>query len=235
MFEGTAVKSSAEAQFKLSPTKNNILLPNRLPSGGKGMKASIAFFVILLLISPSPATVLVTCNDLGNWAAELNYEVLDEPNLVRVFGLDITVDAGATIKSITDYIIGESTAANPGYGMFFNHPDTPVAPGDAPAALGGLGTDGITIEMGALWLPPGDDSPNAPLPKGTLLAFTIDPHGAERVNVSIAENVLRGGIVLTDPLIDPNVRLVGCTIIPEPATGVLSGLGGLALLRKRRT
>jgi hypothetical protein len=198
------------------------------------MKASVPFLAILLLTSRSPATVVVSCNGVDNWVAELNYEVLDEPDLVRVFGLDITVDAGATIESISDYIIGESTAANPGYGMFFNHPDTPVAPPDAPAALGGLGTDGITIEMGALWLPPGDDSPNAPLPKGTLFRFTIDPHGAEQVNVSIAENALRGGIVLTDPLVHPTVRLVGCTIVPEPATLVLLALSGVVLLRNRR-
>lgn len=203
--------------------------------------------LILLMASPAAATVVIECQDVGNWTAELGYDASYEASLVRAFALDITVDAGATIESVSDFKVGESTAADRGYGIFpgsfarclIVDPDTgevedwdlpcytPVAEPTAPGALGGLGTNGITIEMGSLYL----GAENAPLSKDSLLRFRIDPHGAQSVNVSIALNELRGGVVLEDATAAV-VSFVGCTI-PEPATVLLLGLGGIVLLKKR--
>lgn len=206
--------------------------------------------LVLLLASPATATVVVECADVGNWTVELGYDASDEAVLVRAFALDITVDGGATIESVSDFKVGESTAADPGYGIFpanfdryiivdpetgevedWNVPGyTPVAEPSDPGALGGLGTSGITIEMGALY----DGTENAPLSEDSLLRFGIDPHGGQAVNVSLALNQTRAGIVMTDARPPATVSLIGCTLIPEPATVLMLGLGSLALLRSRR-
>lgn len=209
------------------------------------MKISVSILIVLLLTSSATATVVVTCRDLGNWVAEISYDSSGESCLVRAFALDITVGGGATIESISDYKVGMSTADDPGYGIFPGSiqidPDTgdvidwgtPVAdpasyPGDTQP---GLGTSGITIEMGSLYL--GEE--NAPLVSDTLCKIVIEPHGALAVHVSIAENTIRGGIVMEDVGLIPTVNLVGCTLVPEPATVLLFGLGGLMLRRKRKT
>jgi len=125
------------------------------------------------------AAVKIIAEDQGNRVVSIKYETGGEK--VRAFALDIRVSKG-TIDAIFDYHVGESTAANPGYGIFpgsFGRyitvdPDTgevvnwdvneytPVADPYSPGTLGGLGTNGITIEMAALYYPPGDDSPQRP-------------------------------------------------------------------------
>jgi hypothetical protein len=82
---------------------------------------------------------------------------------------------------------------------------TPLADPNDPGALGGLGTAGLTIELGALYYPTGDSSPNAPPDSGTLCKVTV----SENCELCVAENATRGGVVLTDPSVAPNV-VVGC-------------------------
>ncbi len=201
---------------------------------------TVSILAVLLLTPPAVATVTITCGDLGNWIAELSYDASGEPCLVRAFALDITVEGGATIESISDYKVGESTAADPGYGIFPGSIQidpvtgevidwgTPVAdPTNHPGTQPGLGTGGITIEMVSLY----SGAENAPLVSDTLCRVAIDPNGASAVYVSIAENTIRGGIIMEDPDIIPTVRLVGCALVPEPATLLLLGLGGLILRR----
>ena len=207
------------------------------------VRMTVSILAVVLLASPAMATVVVTCTDLGNWIAELGYDASGESCLVRAFALDITVDAGATIESIGDYKIGESTAADPGYGIFpgsiIIDPTgevidwgTPVAdPCDLPSdTKGGIGTSGITIEMGSLY----SGAENAPLFSDTLCKITVDPHGTSVVHISIAENITRGGIVMENPEYIPTVSLIGCTLVPEPATLLLLGLGGLVLRKFNR-
>ncbi len=184
----------------------------------------------LLLAPPALAAVRIVVTPEGE-AAAIEYETDEEK--VRAFALDITVDKG-TIETIYDFVRGESTAANPGYGIFpanFGRyitvdPDTgevvawdvndytPVADPCDPGALGGLGTDGITIEMGALYYPTDDNSPNAPPNDGLLFRLTL----SEAANVTVALNEIRGGIVLTDPEVAADVDL-------DQATNVTVGGG----------
>lgn len=191
------------------------------------MKKMVLALVVVLFATPAWATdVAVTCTDEGGGVVRIGYAVTGSPK-VRAFALDITVDKG-TINTISDFKVGESTAANKGYGIFpanFSryitvdaatgevtswdvNDYTPVADANDPAALGGLGTNGITIEMGALYYPTADNSPNAPDNTGTLCKITI----SESANVSISENATRGGVVLTDPSVVPNVQATGCAI-----------------------
>ena len=191
------------------------------------MKKMVSILIVVLLSATAWASdVTITCTDEGGGIVSINYAVTGSPK-VRAFALDITVDKG-TIDAISDFKVGESTAGDKGYGIFpasFSRfitvdPDTgevsnwdvndytPLADPGHPGALGGLGTNGITIEMGALYYPTGDDSANAPDDTGTLCKIKI----SENANVSISENAIRGGVVLTDPAVAANVQLNDCAV-----------------------
>jgi hypothetical protein len=192
------------------------------------MRTMIVMLAVVLIANVALAEVKITAKDEGGGVVSINYEVTDSPK-ARAFALDITVDAG-TIDAISGYIKGESTAANPGYGIFpanfsryitvdadtgdvadWNVDNyTPVADPNDTGALGGLGTGGITIEMGALYYPTDDSSPNAPGNSGTLCTITV----SEDCNLSVAENATRGGVVLTDPAIAADANLAGATNVP---------------------
>jgi len=190
------------------------------------MKRLSVMLVLLLFASPALAAVRIVVELDGDLAA-IKYETDGEK--VSAFALDITADAGAIID-ITDFIRGESTAEAPGYGIFpanfgryitvdadtgeveaWNVDDyTPVADPCDPGALGGLGTDGITIEMGALYYPTGDNSPNAPPNSGTLCKLVL----SEEANLTVTLNEARGGVVLTDPEVAAAVDLLQAIEVP---------------------
>ena len=166
----------------------------------------------------------ITCT-LGTGAdcnqVTVSYAVVGEPNKVSGFGLDITVDRGAKIVSVSNlnahYNIYPGSIVITG-GQVTDY-GTPVADPNFPGTLGGLGTGGITIEMGALYYPAGDNSPNAPPLTGDLLKFRVD----KSCTVTVAENAIRGGVVLTNPNMDPTVTLTGCGLCGEDCL-----IGGIA-------
>ncbi len=173
------------------------------------MKRLSIVLAALMLATPALAAVRITAEADGDLTA-IKYATDGEK--VRAFALDITVDAGEII-AISDFMRGESTAENPGYGIFpanfgryiMIDPNsgevadwaaedyTPVADPCDPGALGGLGTDGITIEMGALYYPTDDSSPNAPPNSGTLFKLML----SEDASLTVSLNEIRGGVVLT--------------------------------------
>jgi hypothetical protein len=175
------------------------------------MKKLSLILAALLFTTPAWATVRITVVPDGK-TATIKYATDGEK--VRAFALDITADKGV-IEGISGFIRGESTKEKPGYGIFPANfaryitvdPDTgdvakwdvndytPVADPCDPGALGGLGTPGITIEMGALYYPTDDSSPNAPLNQGTLFKLTL----SEQAQVTVKLNEARGGVVLTNP------------------------------------
>lgn len=177
----------------------------------------------LLFAAPAMAAVHITVESDGSMAA---VKYATDGERVRAFALDITVNKGK-IVGISDFIRGESTAKKPGYGIFPGNfgryitvdattgevaswdPNgyTPVADPCDPGALGGLGTNGITVEMGALYYPTGDDSPNAPPTSGLLFKLTL----SEAATVTIALNEARGGVVLTNPDVPATVDLAQAT------------------------
>ena len=201
------------------------------PLGSIVMRRFILSLAVALFAGPAWAVVTIRCEDEGGGVFRIEYVVEGEPNKVRAFALDITISDGV-IEAIYDYHVGQSTAANPGYGIFpanfgryiivdpatgevtdWDVNDyTPVVDPNDTGALGGLGTAGITVEMASLYYPTGDDSPDVPLDSGTL--FRI--RASEEPHLSIAENSLRGGIVLTDPNVDPTVYLEVCPPWPPP-------------------
>ncbi len=188
------------------------------------MRRIALLLVSLILTGSASATVRIIVEDVNGLAA-IKYEATEQEP-IRAFALDITVDAG-TIDAVSDFIIGESTVEIPGYGIFpasfaqvisidpntgevanWDVNDyTPVAPADDPGALGGLGTAGITLEMGALYAA----EEAAPGLTGTLCLLQI----SEAATVSVKLNAIRGGIVLTDATIAEAPELGSAIIDPQ--------------------
>ena len=179
------------------------------------MRKVIFVLAVGLLAAPVWATVTLTATDLGGGIVTIDYSS-DEAVLVRAFALDITVDNG-TIDGIADFTVGDD---NNGYGIFpanfgrYITVDpatgevsdwgvagyTPVADAGDPGALGGLGTSGITIEMGSLY------DTKAPGNSGRLCTVTC----SQSCKLSVALNATRGNVVLEDAT-EPTVDLTGAT------------------------
>jgi hypothetical protein len=180
------------------------------------MKKVVFPLVVAVLAAPAWATVAISVTDLGNGKAGIDYSGTER---ARAFALDITVDAG-TIDAISDFAVGDN---NNGYGIFpanfsrYITVDpvtgevsdwsaqgyTPVADANDPGALGGLGTGGITIEMGSLY------DTNAPPLQGRLCVITC----SGPCKVTVATNATRGNVVLEDGS-EATVDLTAATNVP---------------------
>lgn len=189
------------------------------------MRKMILALVVVMFATSAWATVTITARDSseGDGVVYIEYSS-DDAVLVRAFALDITVDAG-TITNIGNFKIGDD---NSGYGIFpanFSRyivvdPSTgevsdwsangytPVADGNDPGALGGLGTSGITIEMGSLY------ENNPPGKQGILCTVTC----SQSCNLSITPNATRGNVVLEDAT-EATLNLIGATNVPITVTG----------------
>lgn len=163
------------------------------------MKKAFVALLVVALTAPTWANIAISVTDLGDGKAGIDYSGTE---LARAFALDITVDAGV-IEAISDFAVGDN---NNGYGIFpanFSRnivvdPDTgevsdwsvagynPVAAADDPGALGGLGTGGITIEMGSLY-----DTKAPPLSGRLCVIMCSLP-----CKVTVTTNATRGNVVL---------------------------------------
>jgi hypothetical protein len=165
--------------------------------------------LVVMLATPAWATISITANHLGDGVVEINYSGTE---LARAYALDITIDAGV----IEDVIVDPDKKGdnNGGYGIFpanfsryitvldtgevesWNEAEySPVADANDPGALGGLGTSGVTIEMGSLY------TTAAPPLEGTLCKIKV----TESCLLTITTNPTRGNVVLenaTEAVVD---------------------------------
>jgi len=189
--------------------------------------------LFLLLIASAFAEVRVFIQD-SNALAWVKYECT-AGEVVRAFALDVTVDRGRII-GVSNFLRGPSTAANPGYGIFpaSIRDHITVGPGTnvnwnvaeyAPLAVvadnpggtqPGLGSAGVTLELGGLWDPA--DSGAVPGPTGTLCSLSI----SEQATVSVAANAARGGVVPTNPAVILTPTFSGAVV--HPPVPVIIGL-----------
>ena len=187
----------------------------------------IVLIAVLLLAAPSMAAVNFTAVP-ETCGAAIYYDATGEGELVRAFALDITVDSGATITGVTDYKEGVSVSGDKGYGIFpgsidindagdINDVGTPVAdPCQLPSDTQlGLGTGGITIEMGSLYV----DSANAPDPCGLLCKVVVDAD----CNMTIAVNVSRGEVVMEGATQASTNLPIVAAVICGPTTYTIAG------------
>jgi hypothetical protein len=167
----------------------------------------------LLLAAPALAAVNISCQQVG-YTTEVEISYDSTGSLPRAFALDVTVDTG-TITAISD--VSSDFWVYPGTiqitGGTISDEGDPVAPNTDPCALGGLGTSGITLEMGSLYSPNDVSHPNAPAASGKLLSITVS---AVPCTLTISGNGARGNVVLEDTAAaDTNLPVV-CVLEPEP-------------------
>jgi len=167
------------------------------------MTRILLIVAMLLLVSPAMG-VTITATDEGSGVVRIGYT---GGTGIRAFALDITVDSGATITSISDYKVGESNATSKGFGIFpgrfrdviapatpnWSDPNyNPVAPvGDPDANDTGLGGNYITVELGSLY-----KDANAPPDTGTLFKLHCALTGD--ANMCVKLNATRGNVVKED-------------------------------------
>ena len=195
------------------------------------MKRHMGLFVTLLLAASASAELRVSVQG-SNALAWVKYECT-AGELVRAFALDVSVDRGRII-GVADFLIGPSTAAAHGYGIFpasfrdhitigsgtninWNVGDyTPLAvqtdnPGDT---LAGLNSSGVTLEFGGLWDP---NLPAAvPGPAGVLCSLRISA-GA---NVLVRANLSRGGVAAVDTDVTYAPVFIGAFVQPPEITSL---------------
>jgi hypothetical protein len=185
--------------------------------------------VLLIAASPVWARVDITCTADGN-IVTVRYKVSDA-NKVRALALDIMVNSPARIHAISDpnakyWVYPGSIVIVNGE---VNNVGTPVANPYDPCVPGGtqpgLDTNGITIEMGSLYSPTGDNSPNSPAKTGPLLKFNVEKRQSN-TTVTIRENTVRGGVVLTNGS-HPDVNAPGIYGTPKwPLDCLIGGNAG---------
>ena len=173
------------------------------------MKKIILTLTVLILAAPALGSVDITC-DCNPDTNEVTVTVaVSESGRPRAFALDFTASEDA---NILDY-----TYAHPNYPIFPGQIDinavtgivdaygSPICDAGYPGTLGGKDTNGISIEMGSLY----DGEANAPDANGVLLKFIVDVN--ESSDITIAENVIRGGGVIMEDLGAVTVNLTGCS------------------------
>jgi hypothetical protein len=135
------------------------------------------------MASPALAAVTITCEQPDPNIPEIiiSFDNDGDP-CVRAFALDITVsDGNITDVNCTNseyYIYPGSISIDSG-GSVSDWGSCLCSAGDHPDTLGGLDTNGVTVEMGSLY-----EGDAAPSQSGELLRITIDT----TCTVSIDEN-----------------------------------------------
>jgi hypothetical protein len=205
------------------------------------MKKIIFFSVMLsLLVAPAWGAVVIKLEQVGDTNEfKVTYDLNDVPDpcRIRAFGLDITVDTGGEVSDANWLKWG-----TPKYQIYPGSIDindagivedegTPVCdPCGLPAGttLPGLDTNGVTVEMGSLYV--GDA--NKPPRTGTLLSIFID--SANDCNIMLVGNAARvgpnspptpsfsPGLVMEDPDQHPAILFKGARYEPQ-VTVTISG------------
>jgi hypothetical protein len=160
-------------------------------------------------------------------AIKYNNTLTPDPNRIRAFALNISLDNNGTIVSPGnfnadyDVYIGSMTFhVNSVTGETeVNTVGSPIADAAQYPDTNTLdGVHGITVEMASLYY----GEANAPAASGTLLTFKVNNDCNTATNVTIEENAARGGVsigdsngaaVLEEPSVASNPTLVGCRVI----------------------
>lgn len=166
------------------------------------MRRVVLFLAVLFMTVPAAAVSTVDITATDDDVNEVTVSYVTDGNLIRAFGLDITLE-GANITKVV--------AMDPCYRIYPGQID--IVDGDVndygtPYATDDLGDANVTIEMGSLYTMDSNyiGDPNAgynmqPGTSGTLLKFYVDSNCFYDVNT----NALRGGVVMENPDEVPNV------------------------------
>jgi hypothetical protein len=161
------------------------------------MKKFVIPMMALLMAGPAFARVDITCEKAAPNQAIISYST-DEGN-VRAFALELSVDLGvitAVECRSCDYYIFPGTIEIEG---------GEVSDWGTCAATG-LDTNTVIVEMASLYAGADPDHQLPPTSSGELLKVTV----TEACTLCIAENAIRGGVVMEDPNELPEVNISCC-------------------------
>jgi hypothetical protein len=170
------------------------------------MKKVIIPMVVLLMAGPAFATVTITCTQVGS---EPNYIVSfvndDVANNVRAFALELTVDCN--VITAVDCLNTE----------YYIYPGKIEIEGGevskwGTCAVEGLDSNMVIVELSSLYALEDPDHNEAPPQDGDLFKVTL---GDVACILSMAENNIRGGVVMEDPNLYPTVEFGGCGEVEE--------------------
>jgi len=177
------------------------------------MKKIIFALVVLLMAVPAFASVDITLSQNGNdIIVSMNNT---EASKVRAIALDVILETA-------DVCVAEVNCVNTGYTIYpgsiqissegeITDDGSCGCDSSYPGTLGGLEANGVSLEMGSLYV----GAANAP-PQGSQVVAILTLEGCDAdFGISVAENAIRGGIVMEDP--------------DEVVTVNLTGLSGVAI------
>jgi hypothetical protein len=185
----------------------------------------IVFALVVLMVAANAwagPEVLITCTQ--DVALEPNVTISYDDgfapsNRVRAFALDITVDIG-TITAVEclseEYYVYVGSIQVSGNEVT-DWGDCVCDSGEYDDTLGGLDTNGVTIEMASLYSVNDVEHNEPPPASGNLARITVP--GNDTVCVTIRANGIRGGVVLEDATsVEPNdFNAPGCCLTLPPS------------------
>ena len=188
------------------------------------MKKILLTLLVLVFASPALATVNITAVQVGDpcdGRVRIGWEANTETNLVRAFGLDVTLDNDANIVSVTglsaDYWVYPGTIQIAADGTISFIGSIGAEYGDLPGDTleGPPDGNGVTLEAASLYAPVGPGSPNAPAKSGVLAEIVVDAN----TTLCISANVSRAGatgVVMEDPDEVVSVVYGACLYVDVP-------------------
>ncbi|MHC4867645.1 MAG: hypothetical protein ACYTEX_26540 [Planctomycetota bacterium] len=181
------------------------------------MKKVIAALVVFGTAAPALADVVISCTPgPGPKDVTISYDATSEINSVRAFALDL-VACDYNIVEVNclsdDYYVYVGSISIDSGGQVTDWGSCVCSSG-YPGTLGGLDTNGVTIEMISLYA----GEANAPSSQGDLVTVTLSC--CDDCSVEVSENAIRGGVVMEDPNQIVTVTIVGCHCPPPPPPGI---------------
>ena len=186
------------------------------------MRKFISALVLLLIATPVLASVTVSleCDETDANVVYLKYVASGEPNKIRAFALDIQVSGANTIDEVNvadynDYYYVYPGAINIKSDGTVQDWGSPVADSAYPGTLDGLGTSGVTLEMGSLY-DACDPDHNTPPPDSNMLAKLVSSAPTAWTIVGNTTRADANGVVMEDPCDIPAVTLSGTNCAEAP-------------------
>jgi len=168
------------------------------------MKKILLVLAALVFASPALADVNITAAQVGETNEVIISFTSDETNLVRAFGINVTLDNDANVISATGlsagYWVYPGTIVIAADGTITNAGSIAAEYDDLPSDTlpGPPDGNGVTLECASLYAPVGPGSPNAPAQSGDLASIILN----KSCTLCISANVSRAGatgVVMENP------------------------------------